>query len=897
MLHSLNIFEAHVIKQHQPAHSSVATYQPGKTKFDIQEREGQGLCVLLDEVWRPAIWHHEAAAGLDKEKYGVHLYDLEPGRRNDSQRTGDITTFLAGQKSWGFESKEHRPDILFQLHPNVDQYPNRHEPVPWLEIEIDGVLKVVLDIISLSPLRDFTNIPFQLATHVEGGRLEAMCREDCRIATEDFLQRMIPVLGEDGEPQRDEQGVILSERPLKNALQHIKTQFRNSCRCFSWNSLRHDSEFDRRLLSDLPTEDKDANTTKNLPDLGPAELTAVRSRAKGRKSKLAQENEDSCGDNTENDKDTSDQHITNEAVIQSAGKFQSGEGTTERAESCNVESSKLPLDLVSERIIQTATVAKCRRRGRISTKEIFTEKTETVDPEPPSQSLTESALLQDDSITIDPALTTPAVPALPARSQDPLTKPDTSCQSSNVNPHVSSSTTTAADTSIVDQTTNETQPAAHLATARGMGSNDRHGDKPAPSRKHARAPDSDTVEVVDQPQDEPESSVPAPKRQKIVPPAKDCGQVLNNFSAGQRENSPTIHGGDQKSGSFSDGATRSLQRCSESPQLHSTQEATRPLPNTAPLIRPSSYSSIPPATISQQDQAKIIQAEQSRFASVSIKVSSLEILKARLTKAWWKNQVDTSTGGGLYGHRLNISLSQLGPDTSARTDAETRILLTTYNIPVSWSASSINLRQNQHLRQAVHEAMCQAERWDEHNYRKDFPGCLDLGREGGFFLAPAQQSSIKPGDSRFIPFASEKHLNASLHSAMWRYKQLTGRDFAPPHGPPAFSAIGCSYQDAWCEIRRQIFLPYFLRFKDPVEALSWMPELGMLSAWEGAPEMWERSRSHVTDEFGCRYDQEGTRALDPTQFVGQGSGWKKGQREKFSLPLASVDLEDHAGVV
>lgn len=49
-----------------------------------------------------------------------------------------------------------------------------------------------------------------------------------------------------------------------------------------------------------------------------------------------------------------------------------------------------------------------------------------------------------------------------------------------------------------------------------------------------------------------------------------------------------------------------------------------------------------------------------------------------------------------------------------------------------------------------------------------------------------------------------------------------------------------------------------------------MPELGVMSEWEGGPERWERSLSHRNDVFGCRFDREGKKALDPRSGKGKG---------------------------
>ncbi len=915
-------------RQVSPAYKFLVSHQPSKEAHRVEEREGQGLCVLFENTWRPAIWHHELVTSLEKALYGVQLYDVEPPRRNENQAPEDITTFLAHQESWDFESKEGRPDIVFQLYPNDNQYPDRHRAVPWLESAVDGVIKIVLDIFSHRPLRDFKNIPLQLATNVEGGRLEAMGREDSRIVLEDFRQRMIPLLDGNGEPQLDKKGDVLSERPEKNALISIKTLFRNKCRCLSWNQTRHDSAFDKRLFDDITKEDEDANTTRNLPDLSYSEVTAVRSLAKGRKSKVTEANPDSGGEVAT--KNESDLDMTQNGTKKSAAKPQTNEATTDVVEDRDVQPSpQVSLRSISTRVIETGSVAKKRRWGR------STQKTQHVNSESLSQSSTEplqplaEGALQNGPQVIDPALITLAASQRPAettsqngatkfgdtlRNRSPTIVPALGSPAASalvkdalqngfqtvlpgpITPAVSAPSTDAGDSLKLleksGQPTNVTQIEPPLSKTAQTISDHLAIDEPTLKRKLADdvgKPDSDTTEVIDDSGREADSSKASYKRQKILPPTHDSQQVLD-VSGWQRPGVPSLRlGSVHNSGALLNTAAGSVQRRSKSPQPYGPFEVTPRFPKSTPLDRPRPYSPVPPSRIAaQHEQAKIINAEQARFADVSVKVSAINVLKAKLMKAWWESQVDTGEGGKLYGPRLNISLSQLGRNSTARTDGEVRTLLSAYNIPTHWSASSIDLRQNPQLRKAVHGAMCEADRWNERNYCKNYHSYLDLDKEGAWYLAPAQPSIRNHKDSRFTPFTSASHLNASLHHATWRYKQLTGRDFARS-GTPAFLAVACSYHDAWCEIRRQIFLPYFLRFTDPVEAVAWMPELGMLKMWENGPEKWERSDSHIDDEFGCRFDREGRAALDPRRF-----GVRFGAR-KVCLPLGSVDLEAGTG--
>ncbi|ERF70121.1 hypothetical protein EPUS_00308 [Endocarpon pusillum Z07020] len=894
---------------------------PASTEFDIQDRAGQGLSVSIGGAWRPAIWHHRLVIGLDREKYGVHLYDTEPPRRGDDQPTEDITTFLAGQKSWAFGSKEGRPSILFQLYPKIDQYPDRNKVVPWLEWEIDGETKIVLDVVSRSPLRDFKNIPVQLASNVEGGRLEAMGREDSRITSSDFLQHMIPLLNENGEPKRDEKGVILSDRPSRHVLDYVRTQFRNQCRCLSWRTLRYGSVFDRQLLKDITKQDKDANTTRNLPDLSHSEISAIRSSArnaeldKGIGARLAA-------------KDESQLDSARNSPKQSGTKVYEEDGTADLPEYSDVDD--LP-DVLLDQTSGNNTPA--QRRGNRASRKM----SKLFDVAGTSSQTLVGDTVQTGFEVIDPALLTPAASQIttitttttehaepstkntgqntpqlpvttlniPATSSPPtadttkaVSAPRGSASPSLVTSAPSTDTQDPSDPSADSEkavqstaatkstAVTKTRPVLSLNTA--TTEEQLGNDLPSPKRRcttnEGGDPDSDSIQVTNNSKLRTQSPELSLQHQNIASPPypTNVQELLEQFGATSRPGgaaSPLLNSGAVNTTiSSTQEKAQPVNQSSESPQPNSPDEALPAIPTSATPIRsrsvspapamPSSYQPIqprpaPPSPMLHHNQMQMLSAEQARFAATSDRVSSLELSKARLFNAWLKDQADTSDGAALYGPRFNISLSSLGSNNSARTDAEMRTFMSSYNIPGNWSASSIDLRQNEELRQAVHQAICEAAHWDARNYVENSNlSRVDLSTDGGFFLARAFWASITPNDCRFWNFTSTEQLNRSLHAALWRYRQLTGRALAAP-GHPAFLAVETSYHDAWCEIYRQIFLPYFLRFKDPVEAACWAPQLGMLAKWEGGAESWARSPTHVQDGFACRFDVEGRGALDP----------------------------------
>ncbi len=913
------------------------------TGFDIQDRAGQGLSVSLRGTWWPAMWHHHLVIGLDRNNYGPHLYDVEPPRRNDSQPVEDITTFLAGQKSWAFESKDARPSILFQLYPRMNQYPDRNKAVPWLKWEVDGVSKIVLDVISRSPLREFRNIPLQLASNVEGGRLEAMSREDSRITSKDFLQRMIPFLDENGEPRIYEGGVLLSDRPTVHELNYVKTRFRNQCRCLSWTTLRTDSVFDRRLLKDITKQDREANTTRNLPDLSPSESTAIRSSAryaevdKGIGAGIAA-NDESQLDSTPN------------SAEQSETEVQGGKAIADVAEDGNVNALfDILLRQTSVETTENEIPVKRHRKGasrkkseqvdvaRVSSRpsvgDTVPDSYQVIDPAllapAASQTSTEHAEQSTRNTgrnTLQPLLTTHDTPATSSPSavsapkivSDP--KDSVSADQATSTPSTDTQKSSADRENAVQATAaTKVDPVSSINTA--TTEEQLGNDPPSPRRKYTNEgedPDSDSIQVTNNSErlqrrtQSPDLSL---KRQRNISPPypTNVQELLEQFGATSRRGgapSPLLNSRAVNTTiPFIQEEGRAIDQNPESPQPNTPDEASpatqesgtvsrsrsvSPAPAMAgPYrpIQPRPSSATPPSPMLHHNQMQALTPEQAHFAAVSDRISSLEIVKARLFNAWLEEQVDTSTGAALYGPRFNIPLSRLGLNNSARTDAEMRSFMSSYNIPENWSASSIDLRQNEGLRQAVQEAICQAAYWDARNYVENTNlSIIDLTTDGGFFLARAFWSSITPNDCRFWNFTSTNQLNASLYAAMWRYKQLTYRNFGTP-GYPAFLAVETSYQDAWCEMYCQIFLPYFLRFKDPVEAACWAPELGMLAKWEGGPERWESSPTHVYDGFGCRSDVEGRGALDP-----RGDAMEWGAGRKVFLPLVCVDLEGGAGV-
>ncbi|KAI4125881.1 MAG: hypothetical protein LQ338_004025 [Usnochroma carphineum] len=158
-----------------------------RRKGEVRYIDGQ-LHVKVRDNFKPAVYHEELRAEYIA-KAPPTLYVHPPKRGRDAL---DVTSFHESHRTWGFGSRDVRPEICFQWLPTND----RITPVPGPMMH-NG--RIVIDI-EHHPVRDWP-IPFCLSSDVEGGRLEAMSRENGgRITKRDFRARMPPkVLKRDGK--------------------------------------------------------------------------------------------------------------------------------------------------------------------------------------------------------------------------------------------------------------------------------------------------------------------------------------------------------------------------------------------------------------------------------------------------------------------------------------------------------------------------------------------------------------------------------------------------------------------------------------------------------------------------------------------------------------------------
>ena len=91
----------------------------------------------------------------------------------------DKTSFLEKDKAYGI-ARDHRPDILFQIHKPRDEIGQR--PTNW--VNDDG--RIVLDG-SDHPIRDFPELPICISSAIGGHDINYYWRQNEYITTYDIL--------------------------------------------------------------------------------------------------------------------------------------------------------------------------------------------------------------------------------------------------------------------------------------------------------------------------------------------------------------------------------------------------------------------------------------------------------------------------------------------------------------------------------------------------------------------------------------------------------------------------------------------------------------------------------------------------------------------------------------
>ncbi|KAL8926705.1 MAG: hypothetical protein Q9208_002779 [Pyrenodesmia sp. 3 TL-2023] len=181
---------------------------------------------------KPAVYHHTLRAEM--------IAQAPPSRYEHTPKSGkdvlDVTSFHEAHRAWGFANRGMMPDICFQWLPADDRVTKA--PGPMMH---NG--RIVIDTEN-NPVRDW-DIPCCLSSDVEGGRLEAMSRENGnKISKRDFRARMPPkVLKRDGE-WKDLMG--------ETALGMRRIRFRDRTALIAHNPREGSSERKKALIQTIP---------------------------------------------------------------------------------------------------------------------------------------------------------------------------------------------------------------------------------------------------------------------------------------------------------------------------------------------------------------------------------------------------------------------------------------------------------------------------------------------------------------------------------------------------------------------------------------------------------------------------------------------------------------------
>lgn len=185
---------------------------------------------------------------------------IAPGRGNLPE---DITSFLKEHQFWG-HNRQDRPPIMFEYEKR--DRPTSTQPPRRLLHTSQGNQRIVIDVVTGIPLRNFANIPIQISTKVEGWRMLAIMREDDSIGFQDFRERMPRLLKKDGS----------DGRPQRHTLQDRSKVARDLYRCLPWKQGdRMNSAFNQVLKSQMRPEWIEANTTWPLEDLTKEDRAAI----------------------------------------------------------------------------------------------------------------------------------------------------------------------------------------------------------------------------------------------------------------------------------------------------------------------------------------------------------------------------------------------------------------------------------------------------------------------------------------------------------------------------------------------------------------------------------------------------------------------------------------------
>ncbi|EXJ63070.1 hypothetical protein A1O7_03515 [Cladophialophora yegresii CBS 114405] len=158
-----------------------------------------------------------------------------------------------------------RPQILFELYPLGEfaytaENGRRKQASREFRPQCDIYGRVLLNAYD-RPLKFSYLIPYKVSTEIEGWEMEALCRLDSDLCTQDFIDRMLPdaVVGGKG-------------RPTRGTLSNRRRQDRMRLRILPWPVPRDLSYSDQQLIKELGWRSIQHNTTLYLKDLTKDEM-------------------------------------------------------------------------------------------------------------------------------------------------------------------------------------------------------------------------------------------------------------------------------------------------------------------------------------------------------------------------------------------------------------------------------------------------------------------------------------------------------------------------------------------------------------------------------------------------------------------------------------------------
>ncbi|KAI4125882.1 MAG: hypothetical protein LQ338_004026 [Usnochroma carphineum] len=216
--------------------------------------------------WKPAVYHFKIREKLLRVTDGKGKYDEEPVSGVDPL---DRTAFKSDQKSWRFDSRDHRPEILFQWNQTEDT--PSELPGFWYD---QG--RMILSVEN-RPMRKWPELPVTLSGQCEGMRLEAFKRTNPNISMNELKARM---------PRETCKRGGLAVRTIQTpALANRMARDRCRIGAKAWVARQGSSEIERRMLQTIPEDIQRqiirTNSTRCWRDLTQEELEYVEAANKG----------------------------------------------------------------------------------------------------------------------------------------------------------------------------------------------------------------------------------------------------------------------------------------------------------------------------------------------------------------------------------------------------------------------------------------------------------------------------------------------------------------------------------------------------------------------------------------------------------------------------------------